>query len=544
MKDPVDRAIRAIARRNSSALVWAQFGIAHLVTIAGLGLLRLYQPMSLGRFLTIIGVSQALVALDNVVSIKLTRRLWRPVGSWERTPASERTPELTIAAWRALVTLPREYVRRVRFYPFTLLYLPFIAFTTWLLGLPWYSFFIIAAAGTAVIAYELIARYFALEVVIRPVLEPVAAALPPEFRIDVGGLPLRWRLVAVAPVINVITGVVVASLSNQGHHVDLADLGISWLVAVAVSFTISLELVVLVARSIATSIAELQAATERVMAGDLGARVPVVTTDETGRLAQSFNTMIDGLDERERLRRAFGAYVDPGLAERVLAEGADLAGEELEVSVLFLDVRNFTAFAEAARPREVVALLNELWELAVPVLLRHGGHANKFIGDGLLGVFGAPESLRDHGERAVAAALEIAALVGLEFDGRVSVGIGVNSGPVIAGTVGGGGRVEYAVIGDTVNTAARVEAATRVTGDPVLITEATRARVPSTYSIEMVERNGIALRGKQAPVRLWAPVVPAAGELGTPAGRSSTAGAPAVPAAPLPRSSRGEPVAD
>src|SRR5579875_1773371 len=225
MKDPVDRAIRAIARRNSSALVWAQFGIAHLVTIAGLGLLRLYQPMSLGRFLTIIGVSQALVALDNVVSIKLTRRLWRPVGSWERTPASERTPELTIAAWRALVTLPREYVRRVRFYPFTLLYLPFIAFTTWLLGLPWYSFFIIAAAGTAVIAYELIARYFALEVVIRPVLEPVAAALPPEFRIDVGGLPLRWRLLAVAPVINVITGVVVASLSNQGHHVDLADLG-------------------------------------------------------------------------------------------------------------------------------------------------------------------------------------------------------------------------------------------------------------------------------------------------------------------------------
>jgi class 3 adenylate cyclase len=507
MKDPVDRAIRAIARRNSYALVWAQFGITHLVTLAGLGLLRLYQPMSLVHFLTLIGVSQALVAIDNVASIKLTRMLWRPVRAWERTPAAERTPELTIAAWRALVTLPKEYVRRVRGYPFTLAYLPFIAFTTWLLGLRWYSFFIIAAAGTAVVAYGLIARYFAMEVVTRPVLEPVAAALPPEFRIDVGGLPLRWRLLAVAPIINVITGVVVASLSSQGRHVDLADLGFSWLVAVAVSFTISLELVVLVARSLAASIADLQSATERVMAGDLGARVPVVTIDETGRLAQSFNTMIVGLDEGDRLRRAFGAYVDPRLAERVLAEGADLAGEELEVSVLFLDVRDFTAFAEAARPREAVALLNGLWELAVPVLLRHGGHANKFIGDGLLGVFGAPEPLPDHGERAVAAAVEIAGRVGAEFAGRVSVGIGVNSGPVIAGTVGGGGRVEYAVIGDTVNTASRVEATTRQTGDPVLITEASRSLLPRTCSIEMVERSGVELRGKQAPVRLWAPVV-------------------------------------
>ncbi len=507
MKDPVDRAIRAIVRRNSFALVWAQFGIAHLVILAGIGLLRLYQPMSVVHFLLLIGVSQVLVGIDNLASIGLTRSMWRPVTEWERTPVDQRTPELTIAAWRTLVTLPGRYVRRVRVYPFTLFYLPYIAFATWLLHLPWYSFFIIAAAGTAVVAYGLIARYFAMEVVVRPVLEPVAAALPHDHRIDAPGMSLRWRLLAVAPVINVITGVVVAGLSTHGSHVDLADLGISWLVAIAVSFTISLELVVLVARSLATSISDLQRATERVAAGDLHARVPVVTTDETGRLAQSFNTMIEGLDEGERLRRAFGAYVDPGLAERVLAEGADLAGEELEVSVLFLDVRGFTAFAEGARPREVVTRLNDLFELVVPILLRHGGHANKFIGDGLLGVFGAPEPLPDHGERAVAAALEIAARVDSGFGGRVSIGIGVNSGPVVAGTVGGGGRVEYAVIGDTVNTASRVEAATRHTGDPVLITEATRARLPLTSSIEMVERSGIELRGKLAPVRLWAPRV-------------------------------------
>ena len=157
----------------------------------------------------------------------------------------------------------------------------------------------------------------------------------------------------------------------------------------------------------ATSLGDLRRATERIGAGDYSTRVPVVAADETGALAQSFNSMAEGLDERERLREAFGAYVDPGLAERMLKEGFDLAGEELEASILFLDVRDFTAFAERSEPAEVVALLNELWSLIVPVLLRHGGHANKFIGDGLLGVFGAPDPRPDHAARAVRAALEI-----------------------------------------------------------------------------------------------------------------------------------------
>src|SRR5205085_9962516 len=127
----------------------------------------------------------------------------------------------------------------------------------------------------------------------------------------------------------------------------------------------SFELLVLMARSLGAALGDLQRATERVRAGDYTARVPVVATDETGKLAQSFNTMAEGLDERERLREAFGAYVDPDLAERVLREGSDLEGEEVEVSVLFLDIRDFTAFAESASPHEVVSLLNGFWELIV-----------------------------------------------------------------------------------------------------------------------------------------------------------------------------------
>ncbi len=501
MIDPVDRAVRAVARRNSYALVWAQFGIAHLIMLGGLGLLALYQPMSTQDFLILLVVSQALVAIDNFLSIRLTRRIWRPVRRWEHGARDEQS---TIAAWEALATLPIDYVRRMRKYPFVFAYLPFIAFATWLLELPWYSFFILAVVGTVVLTYSLIVRYFTMEVVVRPVLEEVAAGLPPDFEIEARSLSLRWRLLAVAPAINVITGVVVAGLSTDGQHTNLDHLGVSWVIAVVVSFTISLELVVLVARSLVSSLGDLQRGTERVRAGDYRYRVPVVATDETGRLAQSFNTMVEGLDERDRLRAAFGAYVDPGLAERVVREGADLAGEELEVSIMFLDVRDFSAFAERSEPTEVVALLNDLWALVVPTLLRHGGHANKFIGDGLLAVFGAPDHHPDHAQRAVAAALDIAAAVRDRYEGRIAVGIGVNSGPVVAGTVGGGGRVEFTVIGDAVNTASRVEAATRETGDDVLITDATRELLPRV-GFDLRERSSVPLKGKQTEVRLWAP---------------------------------------
>jgi adenylate cyclase len=504
-RDPLDRAVRAIARRNSYALVWAQFGIAHLVIFGGLGLLELYQKVPSGRFWVLVAVSQTGVVIDNAISIKLTRRMWRPVWRWERGAHDEAS---VVAAWTALATLPLVYFSRVRKYPVVFGYLPFLVFATWELGLSWDSFFILALAGTPVLACGAIVRYFTIEIVTRPVLERIAPHLPADFEIDAPGLPLRWRLFAAAPVINIATALVVSGLSaheDQVHHyVSLQNLGLSWVIAVVVSLTVSLELVVLVVRSLGTSLSDMKRATEQVGAGDFSARVPVVATDESGKLAQSFNRMVQGLQERERLREAFGAYVDPGLAERVLREGSLLGGDEVDVSILFLDIRNFTAFAERADPRDVVSLLNGLWEQVVPVLRDHGGQANKFIGDGLLAVFGAPEPIDDHAGHAVAAALALAELVRERYAGRITVGIGVNSGRVIAGTVGGGGRFEFSVIGDTVNTAARVEAATRETGDDVLITEATRQRL-TRHRFEFLERPPVPLKGKSLPVRLWAP---------------------------------------
>jgi class 3 adenylate cyclase len=501
MKDPVDRAVRAIARRYPFALLWAQFSVTHLVMLGGMGILRLYQPMSAAHFWLLVALSQVLIGVDNAIAAKLTYKLLRPVRMWLQGRRDEHS---TIAAWRALVALPLDLLRRLRSLPLLFLYFPFIAFTTWLLELPWYSFLVLSMVGSAVLAYGLIFRYFAMEITVRPVLERIADKLPSGCTLDAPALPLRWRLLVAGPVINVITGVVVAGLTTHGHHEKLSDLGVAWLIAVGVSFTISLELVVLTVRALGSSLRDMQRATERVSGGDFTARVPVVATDETGRLAESFNSMVGGLQERERLREAFGAYVDPGVAERVLREGSDLTGEEVEVSVLFLDIRDFTRVAEQSQPHEVVALLNGFWDLVVPILHEHGGHANKFIGDGVLAVFGAPARLPDHAACAVGAALEIAERVHDHYDGRIGVGVGVNSGAVVAGTVGGGGRVEFTVIGDTVNTAARVEAATRETGDDVLITEYTRELLPDGR-FEFEERPPVPLKGKRTRVNLWAP---------------------------------------
>jgi class 3 adenylate cyclase len=315
-------------------------------------------------------------------------------------------------------------------------------------------------------------------------------------------VPLRWKLLGALPIVNVITGVVVSGLSTDGTT-SLEDLGLDVVVAVLVAFTLSLELTVLITRSVLGPVDDLLDATKAVARGDLGVRVPVTSGDELGELAVSFNAMVRGLSEREALRGALGSYVAPGVADRVLAEGELLEGEEREVTTVFVDVRDFTPLAERSSARETVAFLSEFFDAVVPVVLAHRGHANKFLGDGLLAVFGAPERLPDHADRAVACAREIAAEVERRFQGEVRVGIGINSGPVVVGSVGGGGRLEFAVIGDAVNISARAERTTRDTGDVVLVTEATRALLTQGRD-ELVPRGEMELKGITAPVSLYA----------------------------------------
>ncbi len=250
-------------------------------------------------------------------------------------------------------------------------------------------------------------------------------------------------------------------------------------------------------------IRDLAEATVRVGAGDYLQRLPVVQDDDLGALAASFNRMQAGLAERQRLQAAFGTYVDPALAARLLEQGDDVfTGERRKVTVMFVDVRDFTPFAEANTAEDTVARLNALFEIVVPAVVDSGGHVNKFLGDGALAVFGAPNDLADHADAALRAAVLICRLVDERFGAELRIGIGVNTGVVIAGTIGGGGKLEFTLIGDTVNVAARVEQLTKTTGDAILLTRQCVDALASRPSA-LIDRGLQVLKGKSASVQVF-----------------------------------------
>jgi adenylate cyclase len=249
---------------------------------------------------------------------------------------------------------------------------------------------------------------------------------------------------------------------------------------------------------------DLAEGTERVASGDYSQRLPVVQDDDLGALAASFNRMQAGLAERQRLHAAFGTYVDPALAARLLEQGDDVfTGERREVTVMFVDVRDFTPFAEANTAEDTVARLNALFEIVVPAVVDAGGHVNKFLGDGALAVFGAPNDLADHADAAVTAAVLIQRLVAERFGGELRIGIGINTGVVIAGTIGGGSKLEFTLIGDSVNVAARVEQLTKTTGDAILLTQQCVDALVS-QPLGLTNRGAHALKGKSAATQVFA----------------------------------------
>jgi adenylate cyclase len=494
---------RKLYRLLGRHYLWLYVGFevttAFIVTLATVGLFALYSDITTAQFLRTTALAAGLVALALTYTITKAIKLAKPLSEWLR---GGRAPDTALEAWETAITIPRRLVVINGWKPFVIISLPSAIFFTAELDLPAYNALIVFAGACVAVAYAGILHFFASELFLRPVVEEIAGLLPPDFAGRPAGVPLRWKLLGALPVISVVTGVVVSGLSTTGQA-SLQDLGLDVIVAVAVAFTISFELTLLITKSVLGPVDDLIDATERVKRGELGARVPVTSGDELGTLAGSFNEMMHGLSEREALHEAFGSYVDPDVADRVLAEGELLEGEDREVTAMFVDVRDFTPFAERSSARETVAFLNDFFDLVVPIVLAHRGHANKFLGDGLLCVFGAPERLPDHADRALACAGELAEAIGRRFGSELQVGIGLNSGPVVIGSVGGGGRLEFTVIGDPVNVASRVERATRQTGDVALLTEATRCLLANGGE-GLVPRGEIELKGKSDPVPVYA----------------------------------------
>jgi adenylate cyclase len=475
-----------------------QVVVGTVVTAGTVLLLTIFYPATSDQKLTLLAITEGLTLVGLAfVFARVVPRL-RPLVAWI---GGRRDHQSSLGAWDAAVNLPSRVFRRDIWLPCALVSLPSVVSVIVVLHLSWTALLPLMVASVVAVLYAAVLQYFGIEIGMRPVVDDIVRVLPSGFGFEPLGMPLRVKLLTILPLMSLITGLVVAALTGG----DNKNLGLSVLITLGVAFSISLELTLLLSDSISRPMSALHDGIRAIERGEYDVQIPVTTSDDLGELSDGFNRMAAGLEERERLREAFGTYLDREVAEYILSEGINPAGVEVDVSVLFCDVRDFTAFAsEADSPEELVAALNRLFESVVPIVERHGGYVDKFVGDGVLAVFGAPEGYPDHADRALATGREIVEAVEGGAAGRLRVGVGINSGRVVAGSIGGGGRLNFSVIGDAVNVASRVEHATRRTGDHLLLTAATRDALTRPGDIALVSRGEAALRGKAEPIELFA----------------------------------------
>jgi adenylate cyclase len=243
---------------------------------------------------------------------------------------------------------------------------------------------------------------------------------------------------------------------------------------------------------VAKPIDQLRAAADAVAHGKFDVHLAVTRADEFGQLLGEMDHMIGELREKEKLRQTFGLHVGRRAAEQILARDPGLSGVEEEITVMFVDVRSWTARASVSAPADVVEVMNDFFRVTVRVVEEeHRGMVNKYLGDGFMAIFGAGDSSSSHACDAVAAGREILSAVKklndeLVAKGRapIQIGIGIHSGPAIVGSVGSPQRLEFTAIGNTVNIASRIEGLTKTTGRPLLITAAVRDRSGDLFSFE------------------------------------------------------------
>lgn len=435
------------------------------------------------------------------VATSKTRPRLAEFRAWRLIP--DPTPAQTAEVWEMVVNGSWRTYTRYSARILLVVVIPVVGLSSWWWGSGW------VGAGAALLAtvvpavYGTAVSYSISELLSRPMAEEIAARMPETPVYRPGALSVAKRLKIALPAYTTTAAMVTVILLGDGH--GAGALIRTTIVSVLVGLALSTELTVLLGDSITEPVLRMQRQLGRIRGGDFSARTPVLTSDELGELASDVNEMARGLEEREQIRTAFGTYMDRSVVDLILSGEVPPEGVEVTVSILFCDVRGFTSYAERATAPEVIATLNEVFALIVPIVERHGGHVDKFLGDGLLAVFGTPRPLPDHADRALEAACEIVRAVEAGPTG-LQVAAGVNTGNVVAGPLGGSGRLNFSVIGDAVNVAARVEAATRQTGDDVLLTDATRRALRRAHPME--SRGGIELKGKAEPVELFA-VLPA-----------------------------------
>lgn len=240
-------------------------------------------------------------------------------------------------------------------------------------------------------------------------------------------------------------------------------------------------------------IRQLVEASKKIAAGDFKISLKAKSRDEIGHLSLAFNDMALGLEERDRVKTTFNKFHNKEVAEKLLSGEVSLGGERIEATIFFSDVRGFTAMSESMQPEEVVVMLNEYMTRMVAIIRKHGGIVDKYVGDAIMALWGVPRPGEggDDTYRAVRACLEMRAdlyeLNQLRLSrgqNELKIGMGLNCGPVIAGNIGSEEKMEYTVIGDSVNTASRMESMTKEYGTDLLVPKAIYEKVKDRFVFE------------------------------------------------------------
>lgn len=357
--------------------------------------------------------------------------------------------------------------------------------------------------------------YLAIEILNRTVLLPKVFPQGHISRNDFSFRPSFKHLMlfcfivsSVFPVVILLSSYVSVQINN-GLELHSGVIIVSILLLV-IAFVITVSL----SRLILNPLKNLTEASKRIQKGDYKSRVGIVTSDELGELADSFNDMAVSLAEKEFMRDTFGKVVDPEVRDYLMSGagkaslGEALGGETREVSVLFCDIRSFTAMSEKMAAADVVSLLNRYFTALGKCITNHHGIINKYIGDAIMAIFGAPVLSKNSAEDAYNAALDMRIAlenVNKEFEAdglpQLRFGIGIHTGPVFAGTIGAENRMEYTVIGDTVNTASRLESLCKTYSTDLLISESAAEKINENNKLKFVADAQI--RGKTEAMKVY-----------------------------------------
>ena len=248
----------------------------------------------------------------------------------------------------------------------------------------------------------------------------------------------------------------------------------------------------------------------KVSDGDFSTRASVFSADEIGKLRGHFNNMVEGLNEREKIRDTFGKFVSVEIAKKLMETGkVNLDGEELETTIMFTDIRNFTPFSEKMPPKDLINFLNHYFSYMCDPILKEKGVINKFIGDSIMAIFSPSFGLENHVDSALRAAIGLRKAL-IEFNklgeyAEISQGVGLHTGNLVAGNVGTEQRMEYTVIGDIVNIASRIESQNKAFNTDILMSEdfynKLSAKIKSEFNFSPFEP--VNLKGKSEKITLY-----------------------------------------